>query len=137
MSKIPVFLIRILIFTVLVLFFGMSENSFAAEQAFNLGPVSVISIYRPFYKNYVLFPETTETSAIDAGSALKDVPGLWEIRKGEIANDINLRGLHRDYINVLVDGIRIYGACPGRMDPPSVSRKPQRNFKHNRNKRTV
>lgn len=118
MSKIPVFLIRILIFTVLVLFFGMSENSFAAEQAFNLGPVSVISIYRPFYKNYVLFPETTETSAIDAGSALKDVPGLWEIRKGGIANDINLRGLHRDYINVLVDGIRIYGACPGRMDPP-------------------
>jgi iron complex outermembrane receptor protein len=30
-----------------------------------------------------------------------------------------LRGFQRDNINVLVDGARIYGACPSRMDPPA------------------
>ena len=33
-------------------------------------------------------------------------------------NDIILRGMRKDDINVLVDGTKTYGACPNRMDPP-------------------
>ena len=47
------------------------------------------------------------------------MPGLAKVRKGAIANDIVLRGLQRDNINVLIDGERIYGACPNRMDSPA------------------
>lgn len=63
--------------------------------------------------------EVRETNAKDTGEALEIIDGVSKIRKGGIANDIVLRGFQRDNINVLVDGMRIYGACPNRMDPPS------------------
>jgi len=63
--------------------------------------------------------EVRESSAKDVGEALKQVEGMSYIRKGAIANDVVLRGLQRDNINVLIDGVRLHGACPSRMDPPA------------------
>ena len=63
--------------------------------------------------------EVRETSARDVGEALKVIEGISSVRKGAIANDIVLRGFQRDNLNVLIDGMRIYGACPNRMDPNS------------------
>ncbi len=63
--------------------------------------------------------EVRETNAKDTGEALEVIDGVSKIRKGGIANDIILRGFQRDNINVLIDGMRVYGACPNRMDPPS------------------
>lgn len=63
--------------------------------------------------------EVRESSARDMGEALKQVEGINYVHKGAIANDIVLRGFQRDNITVLVDGVRIHGACPSRMDPPS------------------
>ncbi|MDQ7056231.1 MAG: TonB-dependent receptor [Persephonella sp.] len=67
--------------------------------------------------------ETTEeeikiTRQIDVGEILSNLfPEINHIRKGGTANDITVRGFGRDNINVLLDGMRIYGACPNRMDP--------------------
>ncbi|EDP73390.1 TonB-dependent receptor plug domain-containing protein, partial [Hydrogenivirga sp. 128-5-R1-1] len=59
------------------------------------------------------------TRQIDLGEILSNLyPEINHIRKGFVANDINLRGFSRDNINVLVDGEKIYGACPNRMDSP-------------------
>ncbi len=63
--------------------------------------------------------DVRESSAKDVGEALSKIDGIWKIRKGGIANDVVLRGFQRDNINVLVDGVRIFGACPNRMDPPA------------------
>ncbi|MFZ3209149.1 MAG: TonB-dependent receptor [Geobacteraceae bacterium] len=63
--------------------------------------------------------EVRESPARDMGEALKQVEGVSCVRKGAIANDLVLRGFQKDNINVLVDGVRIHGACPARMDPPS------------------
>ena len=63
--------------------------------------------------------EVRETPARDVGEALKVIEGISSVRKGAIANDIVLRGFQRDNINVFIDGMRIYGACPNRMDPNS------------------
>ncbi len=63
--------------------------------------------------------EVRESPAKDVGEALTRLEGLWKIRKGGIANDVVLRGFQQDNINVLVDGARIYGACPNNMDPPA------------------
>jgi len=62
--------------------------------------------------------QARQSSARDVGEALTKIDGLWKIRKGGIANDVVLRGFQQDNINVLVDGLRIYGACPNNMDPP-------------------
>ena len=58
------------------------------------------------------------TRQIDLGEILSGLfPEINHVRKGGTANDITIRGFGRDNINVLIDGQRIYGACPNRMDP--------------------
>ncbi len=58
------------------------------------------------------------TRQIDIGEILSNLfPEINHIRKGGTANDITIRSFGRDNINVLLDGARIYGACPNRMDP--------------------
>jgi len=47
-------------------------------------------------------------------------PQIGMVRSGAIGNDIVVRGFKRDDINVLLDGAKIYGACPNRMDPPTM-----------------
>ncbi|MBZ5727089.1 MAG: TonB-dependent receptor [Acidobacteriia bacterium] len=61
--------------------------------------------------------EVRESAAKDLGEALSKLEGLTMIRKGGIANDVVLRGFQQGNIDILIDGQRIYGACPGHMDP--------------------
>jgi iron complex outermembrane receptor protein len=61
--------------------------------------------------------DTRESSARDVGEAMPHAPGVYKIRKGGIANDFVLRGFPSKDLNVLIDGQRIYGACPNHMDP--------------------
>jgi iron complex outermembrane receptor protein len=63
--------------------------------------------------------ELREASALDIGEALGGKAGLWRVRKGGIANEVVLRGLQSRDLNVLIDGQRVYGACPNHMDPAS------------------
>ncbi len=58
-----------------------------------------------------------ESGARDAGEALTQVAGVSRVRKGGIANDVVVRGLQARDLSVLVDGQRVHGACPNRMDP--------------------
>lgn len=60
-----------------------------------------------------------EMGARDVGEALTATSGVWQLRKGAIANEVVLRGLQSRDLNVLIDGQRTYGACPNHMDPPA------------------
>jgi iron complex outermembrane receptor protein len=60
-----------------------------------------------------------EVRSADVAEALYTIdPTIQLIRRSGIANDIILRGMRKDNINVLIDGGKIYGGCPNRMDPP-------------------
>jgi len=60
-----------------------------------------------------------ELKSADLGEALSKIdPAITISRRSGIANDIILRGQKRDNINVTIDGGKIYGGCPNRMDPP-------------------
>ncbi len=60
-----------------------------------------------------------ELKSADLGEALsKKLPFVEISRRSAIANDIIVRGQKRDNINVIIDGGKIYGGCPNRMDPP-------------------
>ncbi len=61
--------------------------------------------------------ELREGFALDIGEALGWKAGLWRLRKGGIASEVVLRGLQSRDLNVLIDGQRVYGACPNHMDP--------------------
>ncbi len=61
-----------------------------------------------------------ELKSSDLAEALSQAtPAVNIIRRSGVANDIIFRGQKRDNINVVVDGMKIYGACSNRMDPPT------------------
>lgn len=60
-----------------------------------------------------------ELKSSDLAEALtQTTPSINMVRRSGIANDIILRGQKRDNINVTIDGMKLYGGCPNRMDPP-------------------
>ena len=63
--------------------------------------------------------QNAQTSADVALALSNSVPSIDMSRRSGIANDILIRGQKRDNITVEVDGTKIYGACPNRMDPPA------------------
>lgn len=72
---------------------------------------------REIFQEGLEMREVRESPAKDVGEALARIEGVSKLRKGAIANDVVIRGLQGGDINVLIDGVRIYGACPGQMDP--------------------
>lgn len=84
-----------------------------------LEEITVRGEVEPTREESLTIREVRESPAKDLGEALQRVEGMDIVRKGAIANDVVLRGLQRDNVNVLLDGVRIHGACPNRMDSPA------------------
>lgn len=62
--------------------------------------------------------QNAKTSADLAQALSSNVPSIEMSRRSGISNDIFIRGQKRDNISVEVDGTKVCGACPNRMDPP-------------------
>ncbi len=62
--------------------------------------------------------QNAQTSADLAEALSSSVPSIDMNRRSGIANDIYIHGQKRDNISVEVDGTKVCGACPNRMDPP-------------------
>ena len=77
----------------------------------------IVTVMGEIEKDSIEETDTRESSARDVGEAMTHMPGVFKIRKGGIANDIVVRGFAGKDLNVLIDGQRIYGACPNHMDP--------------------
>ncbi|MRR55153.1 MAG: TonB-dependent receptor [Deltaproteobacteria bacterium] len=90
-----------------------------AAETFLLDEITIRGAKESPREESLTIREVRESPAKDIGEALQRVEGISCVRKGAIANDIVLRGFQRDNINVLVDGVRLHGACPNRMDPPA------------------
>lgn len=86
-----------------------------AQTWVNLEPHLVKSQgMNPLFSDGVAQGMPVDTSEVLAAQ----LPEVSMIRKAGVGNDVILRGFAQDNLNVLIDGQRIYGACPNRMDPP-------------------
>jgi len=63
--------------------------------------------------------ENAKTSGDVAQALSTQIPSIDMSRRSGIANDIFIRGQKRDNISIEVDGTKVCGACPNRMDPPT------------------
>ncbi|MFK5938506.1 MAG: TonB-dependent receptor [Sulfurimonas sp.] len=93
-------------------------------------PLSLLSIATLYAAEVELAPISVESTVItqvaehaqtsaDVATALsKNIPSVDMIRRSGIANDVLIRGQKRDNIGIDVDGTKVCGACPNRMDPP-------------------
>ncbi|MFT7823527.1 MAG: TonB-dependent receptor [Sulfurimonas sp.] len=60
-----------------------------------------------------------EIKSADVAEGLaKESSSVWLVRRSGISNDVIVRGQKKDNINVTIDGAKVCGACPNRMDPP-------------------
>src|SRR5512139_159329 len=83
-----------------------------------LGTVTeTVTVQGALVKDSIESSEIRDSSARDIGEALSRLNGLSLVRKGGIANDVMLQGHQSRNLTVLIDGERIYGACPNGMDP--------------------
>jgi len=93
-------------------------------------PLSLIAVASLYAAEVELSPISVEATTItevsqkaqvsaDLADALSNnVPAIDMNRRSGISNDIYIRGQKRDNISVEVDGTKVCGACPNRMDPP-------------------
>lgn len=67
------------------------------------------------------FPaDPTRAPWSDAGDYLRGLPGVSAARMGGHGLEPVIRGLQQNQLTVLTDGAQVLGACPNRMDPPTV-----------------
>ncbi len=65
--------------------------------------------------------EVKTTKQMDLAEILSNkMPSINHIRSSGVGSDISIRGFERDNINVTIDGAKVCGACPNRMDPPAM-----------------
>ena len=55
----------------------------------------------------------------ESGAVLRQINGVSAARKGGHGLDPQIRGQQYSQLNVLLDGAKIAGGCPNRMDPPT------------------
>ena len=55
----------------------------------------------------------------ETGALLKQIPGVNAIRKGGHGLDVMIHGQTASRLNILLEGAKIQGGCPNRMDPPT------------------
>ncbi len=107
----------LMLVTTLLALTGIGQSVLA--ETILLDEITVRAVQQPQTEETLTIREVRESPARDMGEALQTLPGLSIVRKGAIASDVVVRGLQGDDINVFLDGVRIHGGCPSRMDPPS------------------
>ncbi len=106
---------------------GISTTSFAEEIGCNkLGGCDERIVVKGELMRHPLTVTTDPKKprlplpSYDGAGFLKTIPGFNINRKGGGGGDPSLRGLGGSRINIVDDGQQTYGACGGRMDPPTA-----------------
>lgn len=87
-----------------------------SASSINLGTINVEDSHK---KEVIKDVASEDIKSADLGEALmKNSASVAMVRRSGISNDIIVRGQKKDNINVTIDGARVCGACPNRMDPP-------------------
>ncbi len=108
---------RFLVAILVGVFLLGATSVFAGTATFYLAPIDVFGTGGTTSK-YVTPTQLSKGDKVDLAQALDNLPGIYTLAKGPAAYDVMLNGLNRDNINVLIDGAKIYGGCPSRMDVP-------------------
>lgn len=97
-----------------------SAISLNAQRVIELAPYQVHTQAEADYQSWLPASQLKSAKPIDVAEVLStQVPEISLIRRAGSNNDLALRGLAQDNINLLVDGRRVYCACSNRMDPPA------------------
>ena len=64
--------------------------------------------------------ELLQSGNSETGTTLRQISGVDASRMGGHGVDLVIRGQQASQLNILIDGAKIEGGCPNRMDPPTA-----------------
>ncbi|WP_075187070.1 TonB-dependent receptor domain-containing protein [Teredinibacter haidensis] len=86
-------------------------------------PIEVVEVIgdNTMTKEQQLDSQSTLSKPVqDAGELLRSVNGVAATRRGGRGFEPIIRGQSQNQLNIMTDGAYTFGACPGRMDPPTA-----------------
>lgn len=98
----------------LAVFSALSSASLAETQ---LHPIQVISEQNHDAQD--ISPLLSTSGNTESGALFRQISGVEAQRLGGVGLDILIRGQGQSAVNILIDGGKIEGGCPNRMDPPT------------------
>ena len=92
----------------------------AQESATQLLPVTIIDSATVPLESTLPINEILQTSNSETSSALRQINGVEASRMGGHGVDLIIHGQKASQLTIFLDGAKIEGACPNRMDPPTA-----------------
>lgn len=97
----------------------LTEDS---SRIVELSEVTVTTIQKPAQHQLINFFKTNNSSTLE--EILSRLPEVSLLRRGSYGMEPSIRSFTGGQINVLVDGMRIHGACTDKMDPATIYIEP-------------
>jgi len=88
--------------------------------ATELQPINVTATAEEAQQTTTETKKLTNTSNSETGTTLRQISGVDAARMGGHGVDLVIRGQKESQLNILIDGAKIEGGCPNRMDPPTA-----------------
>ena len=88
--------------------------------ATDLSPVEVTATAENAQEVSTEASELLQSGNSETGTTLRQISGVDASRMGGHGVDLVIRGQQASQLNVLIDGAKIEGGCPNRMDPPTA-----------------
>lgn len=92
----------------------------ATALSVELAPVDVTATTEQAQATTVDSQELLQSGNSETGTTLRQISGVDAVRMGGHGVDLVIRGQKETQLNVLIDGAKIEGGCPNRMDPPTA-----------------
>jgi iron complex outermembrane receptor protein len=104
----------------LAIFATLTAQISTQVSATEIPAVSVIADTETAQQITVDGKSLLEASNSETGTVLRQLPGVDASRMGGHGVDLVIRGQTASQLNVLIDGAKIEGGCPNRMDPATA-----------------
>ncbi len=104
----------------LAIFATLATQASTQVYATDLPAVSVVAEAETAQQTTVDGKSLLEASNSETGTALRQISGVDASRMGGHGVDLVIRGQAASQLNILIDGAKIEGGCPNRMDPPTA-----------------
>nr|WP_243750537.1 TonB-dependent receptor [Thiomicrorhabdus marina] len=110
--------LQLAIFSVLSV--SLSSHAVLANEQTQLPTVNVNETVNQAQVLTTPAEELVTNGNSETGTALRNINGVDASRMGGHGVDLNIRGQSLSQLNILLDGAKIEGGCPNRMDPPTA-----------------
>jgi len=92
----------------------------AQDDATQLLPVTITDSATIPLETNIPMNDILQTSNSETSSALRQINGVKASRMGGHGVDLIINGQSASQLNIFLDGAKIEGGCPNRMDPPTA-----------------